>query len=322
MAQKRDVARIQDELIDAFKWNEEERARALVFQLGDHPDEVRAVLESMLKDSFGLARQAAVFGLGELGGPASVSRLAQQFAVEEARGDYDGEAVVEDIISALGRIDEDSARTRLVRILEHWVLRRVEPSEFNVLAYSLWRRRHPELIPVVRSSIERLALPAPHLLHGLLALLERAPEELSAWVLDPSVPVELKTKVLVLLEKDIPDSLRSTLPACVAATQVLGAETMSGDSAVADYCERLFILLLADRERLLGSLPREACTTLRAVARRLIVATFPNPSLWAAVVLQHVGRSEDAAFLDKYRPVDPTCAKVFIDAAQALRSLH
>lgn len=118
MAHRVDVAKIQEALIDAFKFGEENRARVLVSQLGEGPEQIRTVLEAMLEDSHGLARQAAVFGLGELGGATSAKRLEQQLATEEARGDYDGEAVVEDIVRALGRIDDPSARASLLRTLE------------------------------------------------------------------------------------------------------------------------------------------------------------------------------------------------------------
>ena len=101
MVSRRDTGQVRDELVAAVKQGDEARARTLVFQLGDGPKQVRAVLEARLEDVQGLVRQAAAFGLGELGGAASVRRLEQQLTVEEARGDYDGEAVVEDIVRAL-----------------------------------------------------------------------------------------------------------------------------------------------------------------------------------------------------------------------------
>jgi len=46
-------------------------------------------------------------------------------------------------------------------------------------------------------------------------------------------------------------------------------------------------------------------------------------ALPAAVVLELVGRPEDAALLEKHRPADdPVFAKVFDDAAAVLRNLH
>jgi hypothetical protein len=68
----------------------------------------------MLEEPMGLVRQAAAFSLGELGGPAVVQRLEQQLALEEARGDHDGDAVVEDITRALGRIKGAGARASLL----------------------------------------------------------------------------------------------------------------------------------------------------------------------------------------------------------------
>ena len=62
-------------------------------------------------------------GLGELGGAASGKRLGQQLASEGAKGDYGSEAVVEDIIRALGRIEDTSARAPLVRRLERLAAR-------------------------------------------------------------------------------------------------------------------------------------------------------------------------------------------------------
>ena len=61
---------------------------------------------------------------------------------------------------------------------------------------------------------------------------------------------------------------------------------------------------------------------MRAVARGLIAATFPNPSPLAAVMLEVVGRPEDADFLDAHCPAYPTLAKVFHDAARVLRGLQ
>jgi hypothetical protein len=107
---KPDVALVQEELVSAVKQGDEALARKRVFQLGTGPRQVRALLEAMLEEPAALMRQAAVFGLGELGGTASVRRLEQQLALEEARRDYDGAAVVEDITRALGRIEETGAR--------------------------------------------------------------------------------------------------------------------------------------------------------------------------------------------------------------------
>jgi HEAT repeat protein len=323
MAHKIDVARIRDELVQAFKWGEEDRVRSLIPQLGTGPKQIRAALEAMLEAPDSLVRQAAAFGLGELGGAASAKRLEEQLSIEEARGDYDGEAVVEDIVRALGRIEEASARAPLVRRLER-LAATSQParSDIGELARALWRRRHPDLLPVVRRSLERISLPAPHGLHGLLPLLEKSPTDLAVWARDPAVPSEHKTRVLVVLEEDVPDAWVPVLPAFISTAEALSEQDLRQDGDAEHYCERLLSLLLTDRERLLPALPESARSALRTVARRLISATFPNPSISAAVVLESIGRPEDAAFLEAHCPEYPTLAKVFHDAAKALRALH
>jgi hypothetical protein len=47
-----------------------------------------------------------------------------------------------------------------------------------------------------------------------------------------------------------------------------------------------------------------------------------NCSLRAAVVLKLVGLPEDAALIEAHRPAEPILAKVFDDAARALRGLQ
>ncbi|MBN1208673.1 MAG: hypothetical protein JXB05_27680 [Myxococcaceae bacterium] len=322
MARRADVARIQGELIDAFKWGEETRARELVFQLDDEPSGVRAELAAMLNDPYGLARQAAAFGLGELGGAASVSLLEKQFAIEEARGDYDGEAVVEDIVQALGRIDEPDARASLVRRLERLAAGEPESADVSVLARALWRRRHPDLIPAVRQGLEQISLPAPNGLHGLQMLLEKSPEELSAWARDPVVPVAYKTKVLVLFEEELPDMWVSTVPAFIFAAQTSCEQAVREGGDAAYYCERLLTLLMLRRERLLDALPEEVRSEVRALALRLVAARKLNCAVRAAAMLQFVGRPEDAAVIEAHRPAHPDLAKDFDEFAQAVRALQ
>jgi hypothetical protein len=322
MARRRDVAQVQDELIDAFKWGDEARARALLSQLGEQPHEIRAVLEGMLEDSYGLARQAAAFGLGELGGDASVSRLERQLAMEEARDDYDGEAVEEDIVKALGRIDEVSARDSLVRKLERLAAGEPESAAVHVLARSLWRRRHQDLIPAVRQSLKQLSLPSPHSLHGLLVLLERSPEEFIAWVLDREVPVEFKTEALVVLEEDLPDRWVPVLPALISAAQAVSELAISQGREAAYYCERLFRFLHRHRHRLLGELPKAVLSEIRALARNLVAAPSLNCSFQAVTMLRFVGRPEDAAVIEAHRPLHPDFARDFDDVARELRGLH
>jgi hypothetical protein len=319
MAQKVDVARIQEELVAAVKQGDEALARKLVLQLGAGPRQVRAVLESMLDVGEGLVRQAAVFGLGELGGTASVRRLEQQLSLEETRGNHDGAAVVEDITRALGRIKEASARASLVRRLARLVARKPERSEVNELAYALWRMRHPDMIATVRGSLEKLTLPAPHGLHGLLVLLEKSPRELEAWVRDPSVSPEYKTRVLVVLEEEVPDSLVPVLPAFVSTAQSLLDPAVRQDGEAAYYCERLLSLLLSHRERLLPTFAEETRSQLRHVTRELVGAVSPNCSIRAVVLLKFVGHPEDAELISLHRPPDPVGAKVFDEAVRALR---
>ncbi|MDC0711745.1 hypothetical protein POL68_24970 [Stigmatella sp. ncwal1] len=319
MASKIDGAKAREELVRAFKEGDEERARIWVSQLGAGPRRVRGVLEALLEDPLGLARQAAAFGLGELGGAASVRRLEQQLAMEEARGDADGAAVVEDILRALGRIEERGARLSLMRKLERLARGTPERSEVYALARALWRRRHPELLPGVRQSLGLLSLPAPHGLHGLCVLLEKSPEELGSWARDPTVPVEEKTRVLAVLEEEVPEAWLPTLSSFLFAAQDWSEPSLRQNREAAYYVECLFSLLLMDRDRFVATLPEQGLTVLRAVARRLVAATFPNPSLRAATLLGMTGEPEDAAFLRTHCPADSVCAQVFLNAAQALR---
>jgi hypothetical protein len=312
----------KQELVAVFHSGDEARARAMVAQCSAQPRKTRALLEVMLEDADALVRQTAAFALGELGGAASARRLEQQLALEEARGDYDGESVATVITQVLGRLEDAGARTSLVRRLHRLVASPApEHSDVSTVARALWHRRHPELIPLVRQALQRLAPPVSRSLHGLLALLEKSPEELRAWAREPSVPVEHKTGALTLLEEDIPDELLAVLPAFISAAHAL-VETAVGQKGTASYyCDRLFILVLLHRERLLPALPSEARAVLRALARRLVAALSPNCSLGAAVVLQHVGRREDVPLLEANRPVEPILAKVFDEAAQVLRQL-
>jgi HEAT repeat protein len=60
------TAQWRDELVAAFKEGDEFRARAQVSRLGAR--KARPLLEAMLEDPDAVVRQAAAFGLGELGG--------------------------------------------------------------------------------------------------------------------------------------------------------------------------------------------------------------------------------------------------------------
>jgi HEAT repeat protein len=71
MADHKDVSQPRAQLAQAVKEDDEAGARSLISQLGAGPRQIRAVLEAMLEDSDSLVRQAAAFGLGELGGAVS-----------------------------------------------------------------------------------------------------------------------------------------------------------------------------------------------------------------------------------------------------------
>ena len=317
-----DMEQLKDDLVEACAWGEEARARALVSRLGEKPRKARALLEVMMQDPDARVRQAAAFGLGELGGAASVRHLEQQLALEEAREDYDGASVAEAITLALGRIEEDGARAGLVRRLERLAASKPDSSDVNMVAYALWRRRHPDLLPAVRRSLKRLALPVPSCLQGLLILLEKSPEELRAWARDLSVPMEHKTGVLSVLEEELPEAVAPILPSFITAANALCETALGPRSAAAYYCDRLCSLLLGHKERVLSALPEEVRSELRDVARKLIVANVPNSSLRAAILLQFVGQPEDAAFLEAHRPAEPILAEVFDEAARVLRGLR
>ncbi|WP_375768025.1 HEAT repeat domain-containing protein [Archangium gephyra] len=317
MPHKLDVEQWQSELVKALEYGEQERARALVAQPG--PRKARTLLEAMLEDRDALVRQAAAFGLGELGGAASARCLEQQIAVEEARGGYDGDSVVEVITQALGRLQEADTRATLVRRLQRLVTRGAAPSDITTVVHALWRKRHPSLVPVVRKSLEQHPLPAPLSLQGLLLLLEKSPEELDAWVRDASVPVELKRGVVTVLEEEVPEAWKPTLPAFLSTAKALLGPAASEDGAEAYYCERLFILLLLNEKPVLTSLSREFRATLREVARGLVAAKSLSCAMRAVNLLDCVGLPEDASLIEAHRPEDPTLAAAFAEAAQALR---
>nr|QKW93805.1 HEAT repeat protein [Vitiosangium cumulatum] len=321
MAQRENVTQWRNEFVEAFNEGDEARARALVSQLGAR--KVRPVLEDMLEDPEARVRQAAAFGLGELGGAANARRLEHQLALEEARGTYDGAAVVEALTQAQGRVRGASARTSLARRLERLVAAgRPEPADLNDVACALWRKRHPDLIPVVRRSLEQLSPSFPTALHGLLVLLEKSPEELRAWAADGSVPVELKGEVLTVLTEELPEAFVSTLPAFISATRPLVDTAVKHKSAASSYCVDLFSLLLLRPEHLLPRLSDAARSDLHDMARRLVAATSSlKCSLQAAVLLKHLGHPEDAELLQAHRPADPVLAKVFDESAQVLRGL-
>jgi hypothetical protein len=322
MAFKVDVAQIRDQLVEAVKQGDEPRARRLVPLLGATSRQVRMVLEAMLEDPDSLVRQAGAFGLGESGGAASVRRLEQQLAIEEGRGNYDGEAVAGDIVRALSRIEDAGARASLVRKLERLTAGKPQRSDINETAYALWMKRHPDLLPVVRRSLQQLSVPDPNALHGLLVLLEKSPEELGTWVLDPAVSVKHKTGVLMLLEADLPDTLISYLCEATLAARALIHSALSERGEASYFCEVLFSVVVLHWERILVALSTETRAELRQLALKLMAATSMGCAMRAASVLKLVGRPEDVRELEAHRPIDPTFAKVFDEAIQALRNLH
>jgi hypothetical protein len=308
----------RQELVDACRFGDEARAGTLVTQLGTR--KARPLLEEMLTHPDGLVRQAAAFGLGTLGGTASARRLEQQLAIEEARGDADGESVVETITQALGRITESGARTTLIRRLERLVAGKPDPGDVSALAHALWRKRHPDLLPSVRRGLERLDPLVSRPLHGLLMLLEKSPEELRQWALDPAIPVGHKTGVLTVLEEELPEPLVSALPSFISVAHSLSGTAARQQGEASYYCDRLLILLLLHEERVLPALPPESRAELRALARTLVAATALNCALRAASLLKFVGQPEDADIIEAHRPAEPVLAKVFDDAARALRN--
>lgn len=316
MTPKMDKAQQRTALVEAYHQGDEARARECVQQLGAQP---RAVLEAMLEEPDAIVRQAAAFGLGELGGAASARRLERQLALEEARGDHDAASVIESITDALGRIADASARVGLLRRLERLPGSKVAPADVNTLARALWRKRHPELSAAVQRALERLSMPTAASLRGLAVLLEKSPERLSAWVEDTAVPIGQKAEVLTVLEEEVPDALVPVLPAFIstASAQALLAVRQRGDASY--YCERLFLLLFLHAARVLPSLPAEVRANLRAVARTLVTAESQRCALRAVTMLQFVGQSEDLALLDAHRPEDATLAAVFDDVARAVR---
>ncbi|HEX8538604.1 MAG TPA: hypothetical protein VF664_14140 [Cystobacter sp.] len=319
MAQREEATQWRNALLDAFREGDEARARAQLTQFGAR--KARLLLEAMFEDPEAIARQAAAFGLGELGGGASTKRLEHQLALEEARGSHDGAAVAEAITQALGRIQGASARASLARRLERLVVtNKPEPADLNDVACALWRKRHPELIPIVRQSMEKLEHPTPTALHGLLVLLEKPAEELLHWAADGSVPIELKGEVLTILTEELPETLVSTLPSFISSAEPLMDTAVKHKGPASAYCVDLFSLLLVKPEQLLPMLPEAALDRLRDMARKWVTATSSlKCSLQAAVLLKHLGHPEDAALLEAHRPADPTLARVFDDTARVLR---
>ncbi|MFY0580555.1 HEAT repeat domain-containing protein [Cystobacter fuscus] len=241
MARELDVKQWRDALVEACEDGDGTRARTLVLQPGLR--RARVLLEGMLEDPDALVRQAAAWGLGELGGAASARRLEQQLPIEESRQDHDGASVVETITQALGRIKEAGSRATLVRRLQRLVPGRDTLSEVNPLARALWRHRHPDLLPGIREALEQLDLSELNSLRGLRLLLEKSPEELRTWAQDMSVPVKDKTEVLTVLEEEVPDAWMPTFSAFISTAEAMVDDAVNQDGEAAYFCERLLLLV-------------------------------------------------------------------------------
>jgi hypothetical protein len=314
------MARWQEELVEAVNAGDEARARGLLSQPGARG--ARSLLEVMLAHPDALVRQAAAFGLGEVGGTASARCLELRLPLEEARQDHDGSSVAEAITEALGRIAEAGTRATLVRRLQRLATGTPDPGDIGTVVHALWRGRHPDLLPVIRETLARFTPPAPRSLQGLLTLLEKSPEALGLWVQDRSTPVEHKTGVLTVLEADVSHEWVAVLPAFISTAHELLETAVKQRGEASYYCERLFSLLLLHKERLLPALPDEACAELRTLTRELVAATSLNCASRAAALLQHVGLPEDALHVEAHRPAEPILARVFDEAARALRGLQ
>jgi HEAT repeat protein len=322
MAREIDLEQWRSALVDAFHWGENERARTLVATLRDaQPMRARSVLEQMLQSPDGKVRQAAAFGLGELGGPTSVRRLEQQLLLEESRGDHDASSVVQVITQALSQLKNSSARTTLVRRLNRLAAGAPEGSDVDDLTYALWRKRHPELIPAVRGALERIAPPASEGLQALLRLLENSPEELQVWIEDGSVPIEQKTKILTVLDEEVPEGLVPLISAFILLARSIIEAASARKGQERRFCDRLFTLLLLHRERLLPALPPEARAVLREEARRMVAAPESVRIIKAATLLAYVGHREDADLLAEHKPQDEVLGWVYEEAVEVLSKL-
>lgn len=322
MAREINLEQWRSALVDAFHWGEQERARALVATLREaQPRRAQGVLEQMLQDSDGKVRQAAAFGLGELGGASSARILERQLLLEESRGGPDASSVVQVITQALSQLESASARATLVRRLNRLAAGTPAASDVDDLTYALWRKRHPELLLAVRGAVARIVPPASAGLHALLRLLESTPEELRRWIEDPSAPIEQKTKVLTVLDEEVPDDMVPLLPSFIFLARSIQEVASTRKGQERRFCDRLFTLLLLHREQLLLALSPEARVVLREVARRMVVAPEAVRIIKAATVLEYVGHREDAELLAEHKPQDEVLGRVYEDAAEVLRKL-
>ena len=320
MGQKWDVAEFQQALVEAFDWDDEERARGVVARFGEQPRRARAALEEMLESPDASVRRAGAFGLGELGGTASVKRLEEQMSLEEAREDYDGSSVLEVITEALGRIKGSGARSTLLRRFKRVVARKPSGYDLDEVTYALWQKRHPDLIPEVRAALAQIEPKLGHRLRMLLHLLETSPDKLAAWLQDRAVPASEKTDVLTLLDFSLPDDFLPILPAFIAAGRAVQDAASVKDSAEAEYCERLFVTLMIHWKRVEPALSAEERGHLQELARLCITSADSSCNIRAAGTLGRVGTPEDIPLLDAHRPEHPVLNELFDKAIRAIRN--
>ncbi|WP_163871000.1 hypothetical protein [Myxococcus eversor] len=311
MASRGDTEMAADELIEAFHQGDESRAREAVSRLGS---DAESWLARSLESPDARLRRAAVFGFGVLGGDSNLRRLERQLVIEEARADLDGKSVAEVVTQALGELHEAEARGSLTRRLERLTRGAPGASELYTLAHALWKRRHPELLPVVEQALRKLTPSVSGPLQGLHVLLSKSPESLREWAGDASVALADKTQVLAILEADLPEAWLPSLSAFIPSSP------SDSSASEREYAECLLAVLLAHRERLLPNLPDNARTRLRVLSLGLLGSQDPDLSLRSAILLQSVGRPEDVAAIEAHRPQDSVGARVFDDAAHALHS--
>jgi len=321
MEQQFDPTLVRDGLVDAFEWGDDERLEELISQLAGQPRRASKVLDEMLSSPDARERSPAVFALGRLGGTRSLRRIEEQLAVEEAREDYDGSAVIEVITEALGHIKEAASRATLVRRFRRLLSGRPGETDVNDLCYALWRKRHPELISVVKSGLERFPAGSFPALDALLRLLETPIEALVAWSLDASVPLTPKRKVLTLLDEEFPRDFVPVLAALISAAEALkDAPVTQRRGEAASFCDRLFITTMLHRQWLLSALPVAAHQALRAVARRCVASLDPSCALQAALMLAYIGELKDMSLIEAHFPEDTSLVTTYQEAVQLLRS--
>jgi len=312
---------VRDGLRDAFRFGEDKRLDEFVSQLSASPRLANKLLDEMLSSPDASERSPAAFVLGKLGGARSLRRLKEQLAIEEAREDYDGSSVIEVITAALGHLKEAGSRSVLVRRFQRLLSGTPQEIDVNDLCYALWRKRHPELIPILRSAMEHFPAGRFPALDALLRLIETPPEKLVPWVMDPSVPLLPKRKLLTILDEELPRDFVPVMVALISVADSLGDAPVTqrrGDAP--DYCERLFITLMLHSDWVLSALPEATRATLLAVSRRCVASINPSCALRAVWTLAYVGGLEDIPLIQAHFPESPIISEAYEEALQLLRS--